>query len=396
MALPEAVKTAKGTYYRVYVWDPVNRKKVWLTGPDGKSRKFPDYKSALDAEMKARNELDEVFVQNGVPLHRQQRSMTIAEYLDVWLPTQGGTKQTRKTRGFAANRVREKFGDVRVADLLESHVRAWIIEMQDAGRARKTIEVRLWCLRNLMNSAQKEGLRSDNPAADVRLGKVRRESEPVRVSVEVFDRLVAHMPSWFVPGAILAYECGLRAGEVAGLRWFRFLDLDGDAPTVVVKDVMDEGRTVRSYPKSGKTRYVPLTRRAVEALRELREWRASRGEHEDETDFVIRNSRGNPLPVEQVSRVIGRAWRDAGLTGERPHFHDLRHTFSVDLMRAGVPVRVLQGLLGHESLETTQQYMVEVSVDDMREWLTRREKGATVHDIEQARTRRTVRSEVAG
>lgn len=131
------------------------------------------------------------------------------------------------------------------------------------------------------------------------------------------------------------YSAGLRAGEVVRLR---------------VTDIDSERNTLRiAQGKGRKDRYVMLSPRLLEVLREY--WKQDRPA---EWLFPGRPTT-KPLDRASVHRILKRAQRFAGIPG-RIHTHLLRHTFATHLLEHGVYVGVIQQLLGHARLGTTQRY----------------------------------------
>ncbi len=98
-------------------------------------------------------------------------------------------------------------------------------------------------------------------------------------------------------------------------------------------------------PKGGRLRYVPLTRRLTEALRQSRDLRGAR---------VLCDDEGVPLTQKVIQAMMRRAARRPNVN---PGVHILRHTFCSHLSMRGAPARAIQGLAGHQDLQTTQQYM---------------------------------------
>jgi site-specific recombinase XerD len=144
----------------------------------------------------------------------------------------------------------------------------------------------------------------------------------------------------------LLYGSGLRVSELCGL-----------AP----EDVDLRGRTVTVWGKGGKQRRVPITEPAAEAVQG---WLA-RGRTEvpasdaDGEAALFRNARGKRLSPRDCRRLLDR--RAAAPT----HPHALRHTFATHLLDGGADLRVVQELLGHADLSTTQRY-THVSKERMR------------------------------
>src|SRR5918994_4640409 len=138
----------------------------------------------------------------------------------------------------------------------------------------------------------------------------------------------------------LLYGCGLRVSELVGL----------DTDRVDLK-----GQQVRVIGKGNKERRVPMGDEARERLHRYRigprvEWTAARP-----TPAVFVGKRGNRMSRELVWRVVKR-WTEAAGVEERVTPHTFRHSFATHLLEGGADLRVVQALLGHASISTTQLY----------------------------------------
>ena len=100
-----------------------------------------------------------------------------------------------------------------------------------------------------------------------------------------------------------------------------------------------------TVPKGGRLRYVPLTKRLTDALRDARHLRGPR---------VVCEADGKPLTQKVVQGMMRRVARRANV---KPGVHILRHTFCSHLAMRGAPARAIQELAGHQDLQTTQRYM---------------------------------------
>lgn len=149
----------------------------------------------------------------------------------------------------------------------------------------------------------------------------------------------------------LMYCCGLRNTEVRTLR-LGDLDLDGG--------------TARITGKGGRIRIVvidPTTASVVRAyLSDARPCLAAAGPGRQQA--LVLGRRGVPITRETLCWTMRRLSEDAGI--RRVHPHQLRHGFATQLRRTGADLRVIQELLGHASLETTQRY-AHVAGADLRE-----------------------------
>lgn len=152
----------------------------------------------------------------------------------------------------------------------------------------------------------------------------------------------------------LLYSTGSRISEAVGL------DVD---------DVDTQARTVLLQGKGGKQRLVPVGRPAVQALDAYlvrgRSDLARRGPGMFMTPAIFLNARGGRLSRQSAWQVLQDAAEHAGITsGVSPHI--LRHSFATHLLEGGADVRVVQELLGHASVTTTQIYTL-VTVHALRE-----------------------------
>jgi integrase/recombinase XerC len=225
-------------------------------------------------------------------------------------------------------------------------IRSWLREMMGYGyakssAARKLSSVRSWCA-----FLFDRGLIPSDPAKEIRGPKLPSRL-PRALSREDASRLVDAGTSGEDPlrdsaALELLYGCGLRIAELASLRW---------------QDVDLDERMVRVFGKGNKERIVPF---GTCALRALREWRDSAG---PSAEYVFPGQRGGAIAVRTVHRIVRRAALKAGVANVTPHV--LRHSFATHLLEGGASLRVLQELLGHESLLTTQHYLA-VGADHLR------------------------------
>ena len=138
----------------------------------------------------------------------------------------------------------------------------------------------------------------------------------------------------------LLYACGLRVSELVGLDTDRL-----DLPNLAV----------RVIGKGNKERRVPMGEEARERLHRYlsgprREWTAERP-----TAAVFVSTRGLRMPRETVWRLV-RRWTEAAGVAHRVTPHTFRHSFATHLLEGGADLRVVQALLGHASISTTQLY----------------------------------------
>jgi integrase/recombinase XerC len=151
----------------------------------------------------------------------------------------------------------------------------------------------------------------------------------------------------------LLYSSGIRVSELVGLR---LIDLDLEAGTI------------RVMGKGGKERVALVGSHAQEALKlylsEQREGAGGAGGAEQDAPLFTGRG-GGPLSQRTVQRIVENYTKKSGID-KRPTPHTLRHSFATHLLDAGVDLRVIQEMLGHANLSTTQRY-TKVSIQRLME-----------------------------
>lgn len=222
-----------------------------------------------------------------------------------------------------------------------------------AGSAARTVVA----VRGFHRFCLRERLSIENPAADVKPPTPGKRL-PKALPLADVEALIAAAGAAGTTLAVrdralleLLYGSGARISEAVGLD---VDDLD-----------LDTG-VVRLAGKGGKERLVPIGGYAREALDgylvRSRPALATAGRG---TPAVFLNSRGGRLSRQSAWSVLGKAARRAGITAEVSP-HTLRHSYATHLLDGGADVRVVQELLGHASVTTTQIYTM-VTVERLRE-----------------------------
>ena len=215
-------------------------------------------------------------------------------------------------------------------------------------------------VRGLHAFAAREGLAGADPAGQVRPPAPARRL-PRAVGIGEVERLIA------------AAGAGGELGSLLPLRDQALLELlygtGARISEAVSLDVDDLGKaTLRLVGKGGKHRIVPVGSYAAAALDaylvRARPALAASARRAPASPAVFLNARGGRLTRQGAWGVLQAAARRAGLTGISPH--TLRHSFATHLLDGGADVRVVQELLGHASVTTTQIYTL-VTVDKLRE-----------------------------
>jgi integrase/recombinase XerC len=252
--------------------------------------------------------------------------------------------------GFAEWAARSGHDDPSTVDRLL--LRRYLAHLSTRQYARRSITRKVAALRRYFAWLHRMGSLATDPAAELRapggdgrLPRVLDRSE-LAALLDTPPAVEDNEPSWVAArdAAVLEtlYGSGLRVGELCGLD-LGSIELAAAAATV--------------WGKGAKQRRVPLSEPAVEALAAWLEVRPQPVEADGTAVFV--NQRLRRLTPRDVRRVLDRR------SSEPTHPHALRHTFATHLLDGGADLRVVQELLGHSSVATTQRY-THVSKERLR------------------------------
>ena len=146
------------------------------------------------------------------------------------------------------------------------------------------------------------------------------------------------------------YACGLRVSECAGIR---------------IRDVNTDERYLSVLGKESKERMVPMYPRCASLLKVYMEQaRPQFMVNKEENGILFVNQKGNPISSRSIQNITDKAAKNAGLY-IHVHPHMIRHSFATHMLDNGADLRVVQELLGHANLSTTQIY-THVTEDRLR------------------------------
>ncbi len=273
---------------------------------------------------------------------------------------------------FVAAHLNRRRPDLAASDFNHLNIRAFLGELHKRGNSRSSAARKLAAIRTFGKYLRREGAIDGDPAALVGTPK-REERLPAHLGESEMSRLL-DMPDTSSPlgrrdRAILElfYASGLRLSELVG---------------VGLEDVNLSSRVVRVLGKGGKERIVPFNRSTEAAIRAWLKDReeiavgaarsslvAARmlsrtrvgdparkiGKSRRSTEPLFLNYQGGRLSTRSVDRLV-RRYVAACSTRFGISPHALRHSFATHLLERGADLRVIQELLGHARLSTTQRY----------------------------------------
>ena len=124
---------------------------------------------------------------------------------------------------------------------------------------------------------------------------------------------------------------------------------------VILKDISSDFESALVFGKGRKQRYVFFSEDAKEALKLYIQERKERVKVPNDKGFLFVNQQGNPLTTAGIRYIIDRYTSVEG-TNKHMNPHAFRHTFATTMLNNGADIRVVQELLGHSSISTTQRY----------------------------------------
>lgn len=230
------------------------------------------------------------------------------------------------------------------AEALRLHLQ----DLTRLGMSASTLARKLASMRAFCRFLVSEGALRTDPVEAVRLPR-RRRMLPRVLSADEVDRLIsaaARGPDrpWGLRARTmleLLYGCGLRIAELQDLR---------------VADVVLDDRYVRVVGKRSKERIVPLGGPAEQAVREYLSDGRSHFAGRRACPQLVLNRRGGRLSRMGAWKIVRQCVALAGLR-QRVTPHTLRHSFATHLLEGGADLRVVQELLGHADIATTQVYV---------------------------------------
>lgn len=304
--------------------------------------------------------------EDGQGLNVKDEDITLNEWFEEWLQLYKAhcRNTTIKTYTKEYDRIRNFLGDVKLVNLNMRNIQTAILEIKQDNARKATLSR----LRDILDKAVKSELLVKNYAALVTIPKGRSKPEQPRVmTVEETNLLLEEMKdtsSYFM--VVLSLRTGMRIGEVLSLEWDC---IDWKKKQIHVKQTLCKinGKYEFHPPKSDSgERYIPmntdveaLLKKQFEKKQDIIKSGKTASPEFVNLVFVTRNNRpvnrnGVHSAIETAVKKINKKYPDINF--EPVHPHTLRHTFATRALENGIPIEVVQSLLGHGDIQMTRKY----------------------------------------
>ncbi len=235
--------------------------------------------------------------------------------------------------------------DILLRRLDNVQIRGFMGQLHERRLRKSTLARKLAAVRSFLQFCVKKKWLAENPARVVATPK-QEKLVPSFLSEEEMARFLevpaSHRPLDLRDKAVLElfYATGIRLSELVGIN---------------VEDISLRERLVRVRGKGKKERLVPFGRAAGDSLKSYLGVRPAFLKYKIGEPAVFLNYQGERITARSVERIVDKCIRLTALK-RKISPHSLRHSFASHLLSRGADLRVIQELLGHESLATTQKY----------------------------------------
>lgn len=280
--------------------------------------------------------------------YNERMDQLMTDYLSYLSIERGSAAKTVEAYTHDLTRFEEFLEEKGVSphDAKREHIVDFQMHLSKLGYAATSIKRTLSTIKGFYKFLVREGIRTDNPS-DVIFAPKTPQKLPSVLSIDQITKLLdqefPNTPAGYRNHAMLEvlYGCGLRVSELTGL------DLH---------DVQLEQGFLRVCGKGNKERIAPISGAAARAMQEyVQKGRAALSlAAQRPTSAVFLNTRGTRISRQSVHKIVAQAGLIIGVSDLHPH--TLRHSFATHMLEGGADLRVIQEILGHADISTTQIY----------------------------------------
>lgn len=329
------------------------RFKVCLPDGHGGQIRKQGFRSIEQALAWAHQEYAKLLRWSGMPQAELGKVLRFEEYSKMWLEQKGDAGVSVATIERYGDEIQHRlnpyFGHFKIADLEKHHLRSFIRESREGNLSSATLRYAVLVFKAILKDAERDSLIFPKGFRDEPLPRHRAKDPEFWDSGQVDFFLNATRGHRLNDLWTVALHTGMRAGEIAGLKW-RFVHFEsvrgGHCGFIEVRSVYNQKtKAIQNYTKNGDVRFIPIFPLVLEVLKK-RKLRAH-------GEFVFGDER--PLDSSHFNRQLQAALRTLPQL-PRVTFHGLRHSFCSYLGSTGMNRLIVSQIMGHRSLNTTNRY----------------------------------------
>ncbi len=292
-----------------------------------------------------------------MPKHNQADFMLVEQFLEMMAAERGASKNTLE----AYNRDLLSFLEYcqtikkRLSRIQRPHIENFTAQLSKAGISAPSVARKLSAIRQLFAFLYSEGERTDNPSTTLDTPRLPRKlpstlsHSDILALIETAKRDDSASGLRMQAMLELTYGGGLRVSELVSLK-LSALQLKTSGQNVMVEFIIVHG-------KGGKERIVPINDNARAALSRYLVVREQFLREKEKSVWLFPYTKAEGyITRQQFGVMLKELATAAGINPEKISPHTLRHSFATHLLEGGADLRVIQELLGHSDISTTQIY----------------------------------------
>jgi len=320
------------------------RKRKWISG--------------FNTQKEAEKKLPEILQQLNTNTFVDTNNITLRDYMQLWLedyakPNVAPTTYDKYT--YAANKVSEILGNMKLQQIKPIHIQQLVNKLNNSDVTPSTVLSYYRVLNTAINQAVKWQFIQYNPCVAVTPPRNTKNKMMILDQDEIQILLDKSKDHVLYPVIVLALLCGLRRGEILGLKWEN-IDFFSGVIHLENNLVMANNESILKETKTSTgRRAVDISSNVVEVLKKVKKQKMSYkllyGSSYHDSNFVCTWEDGRPFRPDYIPKAFAKILVSANLPKIR--FHDLRHTHASILLKSGIHPKVVQERLGHSSISIT-------------------------------------------
>jgi integrase len=278
----------------------------------------------------------------------EQESVPFSGFADLWMKNyvkpNNKPSEVQNKKSIIKNHLYPFFGDQDIKAITTEQIEQFVGKKVAAKYSKKSVNLYLTVLRTMLTKAVDWDYLDKSPMNRIKLLRV-DPRDPDFYTEEEMQALLKGIKDEFpehYPFFLTAFSTGMRHGELRALEW-----TDIEFSTSMIRVRRNKWRHSTGSPKGRRARNIPMHPFLLETLRAQREERPK-------TKYVFSLPDGSQYGINAGRKAMQKVCEKIGL--RRLRLHDIRHTFASLLCMKGQPLRVVQELLGHSDIKTTEIY----------------------------------------